>query len=81
MTIILFLWGGDKMVDEKDLGLSPLVKHQNYNQLLKNHRQKRLKPIKKDILHSKMKKKTQQDGRRGCFPNIIKSCNHWVGNN
>lgn len=37
MTIILFLWGGDKMVDEKDLGLSPLVKHQNYNQLLKNH--------------------------------------------
>lgn len=41
MTVIWLLRGGDKMAAYKDLGLSPLVKHQNYNQLLKNHWEKK----------------------------------------
>lgn len=58
---------GSKMAEEK-VGAHLLGrKHQNYNQMLKEHQQNRLETTKTDTLHPKTKKKPHYDGKRGAF--------------
>ena len=73
-----FARGGDKVVKQKDLS-SPLTKTPE-SQLTAEQPSttRRHEPTKKDILHLKIKKEPQIDGRRGAYT-LIKAHTCQVG--